>query len=70
MANCELLAGCPFFNNRLQYMPSLSRVYKSSFCKGDNSRCARHIVFRALGEEKIPVNLGPNQYDKALSMVR
>ena len=31
------------------------------YCKGDNSGCARYMVFKALGREEVPLDLYPNQ---------
>lgn len=65
MADCECLSGCRFFNDKMANMPSISEMFKKSYCKGDNSKCARYVVFKALGRPKVPENLFPNQLDIA-----
>ncbi|HNX05783.1 MAG TPA: hypothetical protein PKI32_09790 [Opitutales bacterium] len=65
MANCECLAGCPFFNDKLPMDSGLGAMYKNRYCLGDNSKCARHVVFMKLGKGNVPPNLYPNQLDTA-----
>lgn len=60
MAECECLEGCPFFNDTMAGMPATAKLYKKTYCKGDNSQCARYMVFKALGRENIPQDLYPN----------
>lgn len=69
MANCELLDGCAFFNDRMADQPVTADLMKSRLCKIDNAECARYKVYRALGEEKVPPNLFPNQLDKASRII-
>ena len=70
MADCECLEGCPFFNDRMESMPSLSNIYKKKYCKTDSSRCARYMVFKALGKPAVPVDLFPNQIDIAQALIQ
>ncbi len=65
MAECECLKGYPFFNDKMANMPSLSGMYKKQFCLSDNSLCARHMIFKNLGKEKVPPELFPNEIEKA-----
>jgi hypothetical protein len=65
MADCALLPGCIFFNDKMANMPGMAELYKSGFCRGDNSTCARYKVFGALGREKVPADLYPNDLDRA-----
>ncbi|WP_319475677.1 hypothetical protein [Marispirochaeta aestuarii] len=69
MAECECLPRCPFFNDKMQNMPSLASMMKKRYCLGDSSECARHIVFLALGSEKVPSDLFPSQVDRARQIV-
>ena len=70
MQECELLAGCIFFNDKMSNMPSMADIYKERYCKKDNSGCARYMVFQALGKEKVPPDLFPNQREKAEEILR
>jgi hypothetical protein len=65
MADCELLKTCIFFSDRMVGMPLTSDMVKSKYCKGNNSDCARHMVFMACGREKVPPDLFPGQIEKA-----
>ncbi len=69
MPECALLPTCLFFNEKMKDMPSLANVMKETYCKGDNSNCARYMVFMALGREKVPSVLFPNQVEKAKEII-
>ncbi len=65
MAECEFLARCPFFNDKMANMPSTANLLKNKFCKGDFTKCARYMIAKTLGREKVPPDLFPNEIDKA-----
>jgi len=65
MADCELLETCIFFNDQMAEMPSMSNIIKDRYCRGSNTQCARHIVFRVLGREAVPKDLYPSQVERA-----
>lgn len=69
MADCEKLAKCPFFNDKMADMPSMAAVYKQNYCKGDFSKCARFMVSKALGLDRVPSTLFPNQIEKAQALI-
>lgn len=69
MAECECLSTCLFFNDKMADKPATSEMLKRRYCLGDNSGCARFIVRQALGANKVPTNLYPNQKDKALEII-
>lgn len=63
--DCEYLDQCLFFNNKVPDMPSTTRVLKIRYCTGGGNRaCARFIIGKKLGKEKIPEDLCPNQLDR------
>ena len=70
MVGCALLPGCIFFNDKMANMPGLAELYKSTYCKGDNSTCARYRVFSALGREKVPADMFPNDLDRANTIIK
>ncbi len=70
MADCKMLQTCPFFNDRMQNMPAVADIYKRNYCRGDFLKCARFVVLEALGKEKVPPTLFPNQIDLALEIIR
>lgn len=65
MSDCELLDICKFFNEFLPSMKSVARTLKESYCLGDNSECARFLVYKELGVEAVPKDLFPNDLEKA-----
>lgn len=68
MADCERLKSCPFFNTQLAHFPRTAEELKLSYCLGDNSTCARHLV--ALAGLPVPPDLFPNEADRAEKMLR
>jgi len=70
MADCTLLKGCPFFNEKMKNMPALADQYKNKYCRGDNSKCARYMVYQKLGRSAVPVDLFPNQLDRAKKILQ
>ena len=69
MAECELLEGCLFFNEKMADMPATVELMKKNFCLDDNSTCARYVVFKSLGREKVPSDLFPNQLEQAKMII-
>jgi len=69
MANCEKLAACPFFNNKMAAIPALAEAMKQKYCRGDMSQCARYKVAQALGKEKVPGDLYPGQSERADALI-
>jgi len=69
MDGCECLGGCPFFNDRMRDMDGMAALFKSRYCHGDYSRCARHIVFERLGKPAVPPDLYPNMQERAQSII-
>lgn len=70
MAECELIKTCIFFNDKMSNMPSTAEIFKTMYCKGEFDNCARLIIVKALGREKVPADLFPNQAAKALDIVK
>jgi hypothetical protein len=69
MANCALLEKCIFFNDKMASMPATSDMVKKRYCLKDHTACARYMVFSALGREKVPQDLFPNNVDRAKSVI-
>lgn len=69
MAKCECLPGCPFFNDRMPDNSGLGMIYKEKYCLGDNTACARYMVFRKLGKGAVPINLYPNMTARGLEII-
>lgn len=69
MADCECLGGCIFFNDKMGEKKALTEIYKKNYCRGDNSTCARYMVFKKLGKAAVPPTLFPNMVDKAKQLI-
>lgn len=50
---CELLATCPFFNDRAQNTFEMAETYKEQYCRGIYPWCGRYMVFKALERENL-----------------
>ena len=69
MANCDCLAACPFFNDRMKDMEGTANLFKARYCQGDFMRCARHLIKEALGKPAVPADLYPNQQERAQQVI-
>ncbi|NWF75336.1 MAG: hypothetical protein HXY53_01955 [Nitrospirae bacterium] len=67
--DCECLKNCPFFNDKMANMPATAQMYKKRYCLDNNSECARYIVFKTLGRDKVPIDLFPNDLKKAKNLI-
>lgn len=63
MASCEKLNNCPFFNDRLSNMPSVSGLLKDTYCLSEKDQCARYKVSAA--GLPVPEDLFPNDLTRA-----
>ncbi len=69
MADCELLKGCLFFNDQMAKMPAVADMMKNAYCLGDNSKCARFMIFQKLGRPAVPPDLPPNDVGRAVKII-
>jgi hypothetical protein len=69
MAKCECLPKCPFFNDRMANKPAMANLMKETYCLGDNSKCARHQVFKKIGAQNVPTDLFPSQTDRVEAII-
>jgi hypothetical protein len=69
MVDCEVLPTCPFFNETLPKMPAMTSYLKSTYCRLDFQKCARYMVRQAMGKEKVPANLFPDEIDRAKRII-
>ncbi len=70
MADCDLIGGCIFFNDKMRNMPATAEILKNKYCRDNSSPCARYMVFKALGRERVPADLFPQQQDKAENIIK
>ena len=69
MEECPYLAGCIFFHDKMANRPATAELYKQSFCRGRPKDCARLIVREALGKDRVPADLFPNERPRAQQLV-
>jgi hypothetical protein len=69
MADCDCLAGCPFFNDKMKDMEGTANLFKTRYCQGDYMKCARHQVKEAPGKPAVPTDLYPNMHDRAQELI-
>ncbi|EPR41228.1 hypothetical protein dsx2_0315 [Desulfovibrio sp. X2] len=70
MADCEMIAKCIFFNDKMADKPGTAEMMKRTYCKGTFAKCARYLVCKKLGREKVPSDLFPIQMDRALALMK
>jgi len=69
MVECECLTTCVFFNDQMKGLEAVKGLMKQHYCLGDNSNCARFMVFKALGKGRVPADLIPNQTEKVRAII-
>ena len=65
MSQCVCMPKCIFFNDQMANMPNTAERMKNRYCLGDNTNCARFLVFSALGREHVPADLFPQNLERA-----
>lgn len=51
-------------------MPTVAEMMKKKYCHGDDASCARKLVFQTLGKGHAPVDLAPNDLERAKKIIR
>ncbi len=69
MADCEFLARCPFFNDRLPNMPATADYLKSYYCQREYEACARYKVAKVLSSAQVPIDLFPSDTDRVERLI-
>lgn len=65
MGECECVSRCTLFDERMADMPATAELFKNRYCRSDHLTCARYVVFKALGLERVPPDLFPNNEERA-----
>lgn len=69
MPDCECLASCPFFNDKMADMPATAGMMKKRYCREQFEKCARFMVFKTKGRDIVPKDLFPNQHQRAQTIL-
>ncbi len=49
---------------------AMAGMMKKRYCQGDKSNCARWVVRGVLGPTSVPIDLFPNQMDRAEALIK
>ncbi len=69
MGDCECVSRCMLFEEKMSSMPATVEMFRNRYCRADFLTCARYSVYKALGMERVPADLFPNQEDRARKIV-
>jgi hypothetical protein len=69
MGDCIVLEKCIFFNDQMPNLPNVTEIFKRTYCRGNQSECARLMVRHALGGPSVPATLYPNQKAEAQKLI-
>jgi hypothetical protein len=58
-----------FFNDKMADLPAAADFLKNKYCRGDSSECARYVVRKTLGRERVPSDLFPNDISRAKQLI-
>jgi len=47
----------------------MAEGFKRMYCFNINPKCARYMLLKELGPEKVPVALFPNEFEKAKAII-
>jgi len=67
MADCEKIAKCVFFNDKMSHKPATAEVMKNNYCRGNKVQCARYQV--AVSGKPVPPDLYPSQTQRAGAII-
>ncbi|HMM05661.1 MAG TPA: hypothetical protein PKD52_03200 [Clostridiales bacterium] len=66
---CEKLAACPFYNEKMPIDSGLGAMYRKKYCENDRESCARFMVSSAVGKDYVTNSLYPNMVEQAKQII-
>lgn len=69
MPECPSVVRCPFYNDQIPDKPAIINLYKARYCQDKYETCARWKVASTLGKEAVPLDLYPNQFERANQII-
>lgn len=66
---CEYIDDCVFFNDHMDGVSATISLFKRMYCNGNCLNCARHMVAKRMGCNKIPPTLYPDNRREAFRMI-
>ena len=69
MVICEYTEICAFFNEGMADRPAIANMMKKKYCARNPSACARYMILKTVGKDRVPVDLVPNNVDMAQTII-
>jgi len=69
MPQCELMASCAFLAERASFLPMAARAVMARYCMENHEHCARYMVYKVLGAERVPDQLYPGEIEDAWKLI-
>ncbi len=69
MGECEFFKGCTFFQENPVEKPDKIEELKEKYCRNNSLNCARYMIAQAVGKEKIPPHLSPDEKTIAYQII-
>jgi len=69
MSQCPRYSICTFSSSIAETEPEAFSLLRTRYCNGNYSACARFAVMKALGPERVPMNLQPHHHDQARALI-
>lgn len=65
---CERLDVCSFFLYEMK-VESIANRFKNKYCHTCKEACAIYMIVSEMGQDAVPQDLYPNEYDRALDIL-
>lgn len=66
---CELCSSCSFCRKSMGELNGTLKYVRSKYCKKNSEDCARYIVYKALGRDRVPDDLFPGEKERAFKII-
>jgi|GEM_PF-728630 len=66
---CQNQNGCKFYQSAILSASEKGKFYIENYCNGDNSKCARLMVFMGKGCAFVSADLFPDHIDRAYQIL-
>ena len=68
--NCEYLESCAFVQQMVRTDPLTAYTVRITYCNQDKKDCARYGLIQAVGPERVPDFLWPNDEEEASEVAK
>jgi len=70
MTECVNYEKCRYFIDNMKNSPSTATLVQNSYCRHSFEACARYMIYKALGEAKMPRDLSPSETERAEQLIK